>query len=482
MNFQPIFFVIGLLLLALGSLMIAPAVFDFANGEPSWEAFAESAFLTLLFSALCIFANRPSGQIELSVRETFILTTGSWLALTVFASLPFILTTVTSSHTDSIFEAISALTTTGATVIVGLDYAPQGLLLWRALLQWLGGIGIIVMAMTVLPLLRIGGMQLFRSEFSDRSEKILPRVSQITKAIFWVYCAFTALCCFFLWTVGLNFFDALCHSMTTVSTGGMSNYDSSFAHFNNWAAELILIFFMVVGALPLIMYIRLLRGDLRGIRQDEQLRTYMLLIMIVPFMLILYRWYVDGVPFVSSLRYTYFNFMSAMTTTGVFNQDYDTWGSFAFVLIFAAIFIGGCTGSTAGGFKQFRLKIIYTLTSVQLYKQFRPHAVRVPTYNGQEITVPVILSVLTFLTLFFIIFGLLTLGLASTGLDFMTCVSASAACITSFGPGLGDLVGPKGSYVLLPDSAKWMLMFGMLLGRLEMITVLILFSPSFWRK
>ncbi len=338
------------------------------------------------------------------------------------------------------------------------------------------------MAMTVLPVLHIGGMQLFHSEFSDRSEKILPRLSQITKTIVYTYIGLTVFCTLSLWFLGMNSFDAICHAMTVVSTGGMSNYDNSIDHFNSFAIESVLIIFMIIGGAPFLLYIRAMKGDYRPLWVDDQMKSYYVFIFVLPFILSLYRWFADSVPLTTALRQTYFNFVSAATTTGFTTGNYDKWGTFAAVLIFAAIFVGGCTGSTAGGFKQFRLKAVYTLTFVQLYKQYRPHTIRLPTYNGKEIHIPVMLSVLTFLTLFFITFGLVALGLSATGMDFMTCVSSTAACMTNFGPGFGNIIHPEGTYAPLTDSAKWLLMFAMILGRLELITVYVLFIPSFWRR
>ncbi len=483
MNFQPILYVIGFLLLALGALMIPPAVLDWVTDDPAWVLFAESSAITLLFGALLVVANRPEGEIELSLRETFILTMGSWLSLALFSCLPFIFSTVTKSYADSLFEAISALTTTGATVIVGLDYAPKGLLLWRALLEWVGGIGIIVMAITVLPLLRIGGMQLFRSEFSDRSEKVLPRVSQITKAIFWTYTGLTSICAVLLFWAGMDTFDAICHSFTAVSTGGLSNYDRNIAHFDSSLIEAILMVFMVLGATPLMLQVRFLFGDYKAPWRDGQFRMYLVLfVLFIPTVLALYRWGTSAQPFLHTIRETFFNYISIMTTTGYVSANYDHWETYIIILFLGVMFIGGCTGSTAGGFKIFRLKIVYALTKVQMYKQYKTHVVRIPTYDGQEIALPIILSVVTFLTLFFISFGLLALGVSATGIDFMTSVSATAACLTNTGPGFGNMVGPMDTYATIPDTAKWMLMFAMFLGRLELITVLVLFRPSFWRK
>lgn len=462
--------------------MVVPAAFDYVNHDPAWEAFAESSALTLLFGGLFVLANRPSEQMELSIRETFLLTSASWMILAVFSALPFILTTVTASHTDSIFEAISGLTTTGATVIVGLDYAPAGLLIWRALLQWLGGIGIIVMAMTVLPVLSIGGMQLFRSEFSDRSEKIMPRVSQITKAIFFIYCGLTTTCALLLWGAGMGIFDAICHSFATVSTGGFSNYDASVAHFDSALIEGIMSIFMILGAMTILLIFRFFNGDYTIFWSDDQTRTLLLVLFNVIMAVSVWLWWTEGWDFMTALRHVSFNYISIMSSSGFASMDYGQWGVFPAILFMALMFIGGCTGSTAGGFKIMRLRVVYELTKNQLYKLYRPHIVRVPTYNKQELTLGLFTSVVTFLTLFFITYGILVTGLAMTGLDLETCISSAAACLSNIGPGLGEIVGPAGNYASLPDAAKWILMAGMILGRLELVTVIVLFRPSFWRK
>jgi len=482
MNFQPILFVVGLLLLALGTLMIAPAAVDWASGGSAWEGFVESAALTLLSGALFVLANRPHGPMELSLRETFIMTSACWFALAGFAALPFILTHVTPSHTDSFFEAISALTTTGASVLTGLEFAPKGILLWRALLQWLGGIGIIVMAMTVLPILQIGGMQLFHSEFSDRMEKILPKVSQITKAIFWTYLGLSLICIIALWRAGMPFFDATCIGLTTVATGGMATSDQSIAHFNNPLIEVIMEIFMVIGAMTLLLFVRMFRGDHKALWKDDQTRTFLGMVVLIPALVTLWRWQFSDINFLQSLRESYFNVISVMTTSGFSTTDYGHWHTFPVIILFILLFIGGCTGSTTSGMKILRVKIMYALTKAQFFKIFRPHGVFVPTYNNQEISESVFNSVFMFLGLFVFTYAGLTLGLAFFGLDFMPAISGAAAVITNLGPGLGPVIGPSGTYTLLPVGAKWLLMFGMFLGRLELVTILVLFMPGFWRK
>ncbi len=481
MKFQSIFFVVGILLLALGSAMIAPCILDWSLGDPVWQGFLQSAVITLLSGGLFVFANKPYAPMELSLRETFMMTTASWVILAGFASLPFMLTRVTSSTTDSIFEAVSALTTTGASIITGLDYISSGVLLWRSLLQWLGGIGIIVMAMTVLPVLHIGGMQLFRSEFSDRMEKILPRVSQITKAIFYTYTLFTVICTLALWGAGMNLFEAICHGLTTVSTGGMSTSDDSIGHFNNAWIELIMIIFMIIGASTTLLFVRLLRGDIKAFFQDAQIRTIFAFAISTPLLIGLWRYYNHDLVLLQALRESYFNTISMITTSGFNTTNYGAWGTFPVIAFFILVLIGGCTGSTASGIKIFRLKIMYALTKTQLSKLYRPHAVMVPLYGNQQISEDVFDSVFTFLALFVFSFAGLTLGLSFLGLDFITAIAGAVSAITNLGPGFGPIIGPTGSYVMIPDGAKWLLMFGMILGRLEFVSILVLFTPGFWR-
>ena len=479
MNFRPILFVIGILLLAEGGLMILPGIMDFAMGDPAFLDFIVSAMMTLLCGGLLTLASRSDKKIEMSLRETFLMTSLSWLILTLFASLPFLLTSVTNGVTDSIFETASALTTTGATVITGLDFAPAGILLWRSLLQWFGGIGIIVMAMTVLPILRIGGMQLFRSEFSDNSEKIMPRVSQITKFIFLTYLSFTIVCIILFFAAGMTLFDAICHGLTTISTGGMSTHDASIKYFNSLSIEIITMLFMIIGSLSLIMIVRFLKGEPKSILRDSQTRTFLCIAIIAPLLVALWQSY----HFENySIRESVFNTVSMLTTTGFSSGDYELWGAFPMMLYLTVMMIGGCTGSTAGGLKVFRIRIISTMAKVQLNKLYRPHVVIIPKYNRKVITPDIFTSVYNIITLFVFAFIGLSLLLCLTGLDFITATTGVITCMTSNGPGFGNIIGPTGNYALLPDAAKWILMFGMVLGRLELLTILVLITPGFWRN
>ena len=478
--FQPIFFTTGLLLTALSLAMIAPAFLDYAYDDLNWQAFAISSGITGFSGLLLTFAARPTGEAHLSTRDTFLLTTATWVILSCFAALPFIHSHATNTLTDSFFEAISGLTTTGATVIRGLNYASPGLLLWRALLQWLGGIGIVVMALTVLPLLRIGGMQLFRNEFSDRSEKILPKVSQIASAIFGAYVFFTFLCTLFLRIAGMGWLDAVCHAMATLSTGGFSTYGTSIQHFDNLFIEIILILFMIIGGIPFLLFVRFFQKDVKALYYDHQVRGFLLAMALATLCATVWHWY-QHYPFEGALRHSIFQVVSMMTTTGFVSTDYTSWGTFPLLILLIAMMIGGCTGSTAGGIKVFRYQVMYATARANIQQLRKPHGVFLPLYNGRAIPEGIFLSIFSFLALFIMCFCLLTLGLSLYDFDIFTCLSTAVSCLNNVGIGFGHVTHYTGDYTSLPEGAKWMLMIGMLLGRLEYVTVLILLTARFWR-
>lgn len=477
---QPLLFSSGLFLLALSAAMIPPLSIDFFYDDPNWHAFAISIAVTIFSGLLLVFANRPVGPIKLSVRDTFLLTALNWLIVAFYSALPFIFSNSTTTLTDSFFEAISGLTTTGASVIEGLDLTSPGIVLWRSLLQWFGGIGIIIMALTVMPILRIGGMQLFRNEFSDRSEKILPHVSQIANAILSTYVAFTLLCGALLWLAGMDILDAVCHALSTISTGGFSTVSTSIASFDNPLVEIIMIIFMLVGGITLILFVKFFQGDFKSLFLDSQVRVFLGIAALSSLALTLWR-YNEGVPFIKALRESTFNAVSVLTTTGYSSTDYHLWGSFPVMIFFTLMMLGGCTGSTSGGIKIFRYQIMFSVARSQFAQLRRPHGIFLPTYNKSTIPEGIFTSVFTFFALFVICVGLMSLTLSLYGLDFITACSAAVASLNNIGPGLGSLIGPDATYSFLPDSAKWILMIGMVLGRLEYVTILILLSPGFWR-
>ena len=461
--------------------MTLPALADWWVDNHNWKSFAVSALFTSFIGLLMAFSNRSSKSMALSVRETFVLTAVTWISVSCFAAIPFILSTSTSSVTDSFFEAISGLTTTGATVIQGLDFASHGVLLWRALLEWFGAIGIIVMAFTIMPLLKIGGMQLFRSEFSDRSEKVMPRVSQIATGIVVTYLALTVLCGILLYFAGMSPLEAVCHGLTTVATGGFSTSDTSVAFFNSPLIECIIMAFMFVGAITFVLFIKMGQGRYDAILKDHQARTFIVTVGILIVVMTLWRSTQD-VSFVQALRESSFSVISIITTTGFTTVDYTFWGMFPLLFFFILMMIGGCTGSTSGGIKILRYQIMFAVARSHIFQIRRPHGIFPPTYNGKPIPDSVSISVFTFFGLYVASFGLLVLGLGCFDMDISTTLSAAASALNNIGPGFGPIIGPSGNYASLPDGAKYLLMAGMLLGRLEYVTFVILLMPSFWRN
>ena len=477
---RPIALVIGILLTTLAVGMCVPAVVDGVHGNPDWQVFAVSAGVTMFVGVTLALTNR-AGPTRLDVRQAFLLTTLSWIAITTFAALPFAFSELDLSYTDAFFEAMSGVTTTGSTVITGLDQAPPGILLWRALLQWLGGIGIIVMAIAVMPLLRVGGMQLFRMESSDTAEKALPRTATIAGAIAAVYCALTAIWAAAYWLAGMTGFEAIAHAMTTLATGGFSTSDASFAQFDSALVDAIAMVGMIVGGLPFILYLNMVQGDAKALIRDTQVQWFVSIVAVVVVVVAGWLWISAGFSPLRALRYGAFNAISIITGTGYFTDAFDGWGTFALPAFLFMMVIGGCAGSTTCGIKIFRFQVLYAAARTQLNHLLQPHGVFIPYYNRRPIPDDVIVSVLSFFFLFGVCLSLLAMALGMVGLDFVTAVSAATTAISNVGPGLGGVIGPEGTFQPLPDAAKWLLSLGMLLGRLELFTVLVLLNPFFWR-
>ena len=479
-DFRPTLFAIGVLLTTIAGAMLLPAATDGVLGNSDWSAFLLSAAVTAVFGIALTLAFKPR-RFELTVKQTFILTTVSWIVVAAFAGLPFALSSRNLSPTDAYFEAMSGLTTTGSTVMVGLDATGEGLLLWRALLQWLGGIGIIGMAVAVLPLLRVGGMQLFLTESSYQSERSRPRAASLASSIAAIYVGLTALWVALLWAAGMSGFEAVCHGMTTIATGGYSTSDDSIGHFDSALIDGIVIVGMIVGSLPFVRYYQAVRGEPGALWRDSQVQWFLATCAVMVILLAAWQWLtLDSAP-LDALRAAAFNTISVITGTGYVTADYGQWGSFALTLMFFLMFVGGCTSGTTGGIKVFRYQVLFSALEVQIARLLRPHGVLVPHYNGRPIPDRVTGSVLGFFFVFFLAFTVTTFLLALHGYDFVTSVSGAATAIANVGPGLGDEIGPSGTFTRLSDSAKWILSAAMLLGRLELFTVLVLFLPAFWR-
>jgi len=480
MDLRPVGFVIGLLLAMLALVMLVPSVVDWANDGPDWPGFLAAAGLTAFLAGALILATRGDAVV-LDLRQAFLLTCLAWLAVAACSALPFTLAATPLPYADAFFEAMSGLTTTGSTVITTLDRTGAGILIWRSLLHFIGGVGIIVLAVAVLPFLRIGGMQLFRLESSDKSDKVLPRATQIAAGIAIVYALLTALCALAFWCGGMSGFDAVAHAMGTLATGGFSNYDASFAQFDSWLLEAICTVFMLCGGLTLTLFLRVARRQARTVLRDRQIRVYLAVFAATSAAIALWLILVERRDMIFALRHAPFTVASVMTTTGFASTDWGLWGPFPLVLIFLLTFVGGCSGSTSGGIKIFRFQVLVAVGHAQLRRALQPSAVWLPKYNDRPIADSVAQSVLAFVAMYMFSWAATALLLGLCGLDLVTALTGAATALGNVGPGLGDVIGPAGTFAPLPSSAKWVLSGAMLLGRLELVTVLVLFSGAFWR-
>ncbi|TCD16756.1 TrkH family potassium uptake protein [Oricola cellulosilytica] len=461
--------------------MLIPALVDAIAGNPDWQVFAASSAATTLVGVTFYAATRGLSR-SLSTRQAMLMTVVVWVALVTAGALPFRWSGIVPTYTDAFFEAMSGLTTTGATVIVGLDEAPPGILLWRGMLQWLGGLGIIVMAVAVLPMLQIGGMQVFKAEAFDTPEKILPRATQISGSMTLIFVAFTAACAISYIVAGMQPGEALIHAMTTVATGGFSTRDSSIGFYQAPAIEWIAIVFMLAGSIPFLIYVQVLQGRPIALWRDQQVRTFLaavLLLTLIGWLIaVASRFYPSQG---EAFRTAAFNVVSIMTGTGYASADYGSWSTQAIAFFFIIMFIGGCAGSTSCGIKIFRFQVLFGEVRERLARVLYPHGVFVKRFNGRALDDRVPLAVTTFVFLYLAAFAVISVALRATGLDLLTAVSGAGSAISNVGPGLGPIIGPTGTYQPLNDTAKWLLSFAMLLGRLELFTVLVLFLPRFWR-
>ena len=481
LDVRPVFYIVGALVTIVAAAMLAPMVVDISADNPDWAVFAASAALTLFFGVLMMLMNRTE-TVVLNLRQTFLLTSMAWVVVCAFSAIPFMLSSLKLSPADAFFEAMSGLTTTGSTVIVGLDTLEPGLLLWRSLLQWLGGVGIIAMGIAILPFLRVGGMQLFRSESSDRSDKVVPRASDLAIGVVWVYMILTLISTACLIVAGMNMFDAVNHAMTALSTGGFSTRDASVGAWNNPAIEWILVVSMMAGGMPLVRFISVARGEYAVIWRDTQVRWFVGFMAVVSLALGVWVNRTLDLPLIESVRLATFNVVSVVTTTGFVSGDYSLWGPPAVVTFLILTMIGGCTGSTSGGLKIFRFEVLFMVLRVQLLRLYMPHRVLPLRYNDKPVDADAMVSVMSFGFVYVASIFLIALALGAFGLDMVTAVSGAATALGNVGPGLGPIIGPAGNFQPLPDAAKWALSLAMLLGRLEFFTVLVLFNRQFWRQ
>ncbi len=478
---KTVFFLIGILLIVLGLSMLAPYSMQVIYKENS-HSFISSSFVTIFIGILCILANLEK-DLKLNLRQTFLFSTLAWVTVAIFGSLPFVLSNQTFSFSDAFFESMSGITTTGATIISDLDNSPRSILLWRAIMQWLGGIGIVVMAITILPLLKVGGMQLFKMEGPDSTEKILPRTIEVAAIIISTYIVLTLSCGFFYWVFGMTIFDSICHAMTTIATGGFSTHNDSIGFFKNSNIEIVASLFIILGSIPFISYLKFSQGNRKIFFQDVQIKGLIYLLIISTLIMFLYLLFINYESnLLEKIRISSFNVISILSGTGYVTDDFGLWGKFSLIFFLFLMFIGGCAGSTACGIKIFRLQMLLIFLKNQVKKLIYPNSVIITRYNNHKISDDFIRSVIIFIFSFLFIFLIIAMLLSISGLDFVTSISGAASSISNVGPGLGEIIGPDGNYKNLPDLSKWILATGMLLGRLELFAVLVLFFPSFWRN
>ena len=478
---KTVFFLIGILLIVLGVSMLAPYALQVILEEGS-HTFISASFVTIFIGVLFVLANLEK-EFKLNLRQTFLFSSLAWIMVATFGSLPFLLSSQDFSLSEAFFESMSGITTTGATIISDLDSSPKSILLWRAIMQWLGGIGIVVMAITILPLLKVGGMQLFKMEGPDSTEKILPRTIEVAAIIISTYVILTFLCGFFYWIFGMSIFDSVSHSMTTIATGGFSTHNDSIGFFNSSNIEIVASIFIILGSIPFISYLKFVQGNRSVFFKDVQIKglIYLLTIStIIMFLYLLFIKYEGGI--FDKVRISSFNVISILSGTGYVTDDFGLWGKFSLVFFLLLMFIGGCAGSTACGIKIFRLQMLLIFLKNQIKRLISPNSVIITKYNNQKISDNFINSVIIFIFTFLFIFLIIAMLLSISGLDFITSISGAASSISNVGPGLGDVIGPNGNYKDIPDLSKWILSVGMLLGRLELFAVLVLFFPSFWRN
>ena len=481
MNFRSVLYIIGLLISALGCMMLIPAMVDLLHNNKEWSIFASTGIISFLMGITIILAFR-NRETKIGSKETFLLSVLSWIFLAAISALPLYLSNLNLSYTDAFFEATSGITTTGSTILANIEDASKGILIWRSILQWLGGVGIIVMAVAALPLLHMSGFQLFFSEQAEPSDKLKERVKNLATSIIIIYLIFTFICALLLNIAGMSLFDSICHSMTTIATGGYSTQNNSIGHYDSLSIEIVIIFGMIIASLPFILFVKMYNNDIKSLFWDKQVKGFFFLLLVSIFIIAIWLNTKLNFNFIEALRVSAFNVISIITGTGYSTENFSKWGGFAIGLLFILMLVGGCTGSTTGGIKIFRIQILFKVIIQQIQKVIRPHQIVKITYSKALIDDKTTLSILALIFLFIASVFIIAAILYFIGLDLLTAFSAAATSIAVVGPGLSAEIGPTGNFNSLPNQAKWVLSAAMIIGRLEFLAVLILIMPSFWKR
>ncbi|OUW48709.1 MAG: potassium transporter TrkH [Candidatus Pelagibacter sp. TMED196] len=477
---KTVFFVVGILLLILGIFMMIPYGIQILYKENS-NSFFSSSIITIFIGILTVLATLKRDN-QLNLQQAFLFSTLAWIGIAFFGSIPFFLSNLDLTFSEAFFESMSGITTTGSTVISNLDETPKSILIWRAIMQWLGGVGIIVMATTVLPLLKVGGMQVFKTDSSE-PEKLLPKTIEVASVIILIYTTLTISCMAIYWLQGMTVFDSVAHALTTLATGGFSTHNESIGYFKSPGIEFTSIVFIILGSLPFITYLKFIKGNRKIFFTDIQIKGFIYLVIISITIMFLYLFLNNSeFSFIDNLRISSFNVLSILSGTGYVTDDFGLWGEFPLIFFLFLMFIGGCAGSTTCGIKIFRLQILFLFIGNHIKKLVYPNSVFIINYNKQKVEDTFINSVIIFIFSYLLLFLIISILLSISGLDFLSAISGSATSISNVGPGLGDMIGPNGNFSQVSDISKWILSFAMLLGRLEIFAVLVLFLPSFWRS
>jgi len=480
LNIRPVVYAVGLLLLVLAASMTVPFAVSLTYGDGNWMTFIAAAAVTVFFG-LAMMMSCGGPRHHMGLRHVFLLATMSWMTLPFFAALPFAFGISDLSYTDSFFEAMSGLTTTGSTILHDIDKQPESILIWRSLLQWIGGIGTVLMAVSLLPLLRVGGMQLFKIEAFDSPDKIFGRVSPMALRLLTLYACLSMIWFSLYWMAGMHPFDALNHAMTTLSSGGFSTHSDSLAYWDSNAISIIAIFGMIASAMPFALYIQATRGTWKGLFTDTQVVTFLGAILVTSLVIAVWLFFVSQYDIGKAFMGAIFHATSIISGTGFVTADVELWGGLPVALLFIMMLVGGCAGSTSGGVKIFRFQVLFAAAKVQVARMLRPNLVVHATFGGKPLKASVD-SVMAFFFLYAMSIGWLTVGLSLSGLDFTSAISGASTAISNVGPGWGDVIGPGGSFAILPASAKWQLALGMVVGRLEILSFLVVLQPAFWHE
>lgn len=480
MKFRPILSIQGLLLVFIGGFMLFPAIFSWYYGDDDLKPLLTASGITIVFGLLLWLSFRIKTEIQ--IRESFAIVAMGWLSAALFGSLPFYLSGYIPSYADAFFETMSGFTTTGASILTDIEALPHGLLFWRSLTHWLGGMGIIVLSLAILPMMGIGGMQLFKAEIPGPvADKLTPRIQQTAKLLWIVYLIISTIETVLLMVGGMNLFDSLCHTFGTMATGGFSTKNTSVAFYASAYIEYVIVIFMILAGINFSLHFHGLRGNLAAYFKNEEFRFFMATMLICTVVMIIDNQLNVYSNLSESIRYSIFQVVSITTTTGFATADYETWSSTGQFLMLFLMFVGGSAGSTGGSIKMLRVMIVLKHGYAELRRLIHPRAVIPVRVNGHAISPQVINNIFGFIFLYFTILVLATLIMTLLGLDLVSAFAAVAATLGNIGPGLGT-IGPTDNYSAIPVLGKWLLSFCMLAGRLELYTVLLILTREFWRR